>query len=919
MTATAAQFQAKVDKTVTNMDRFDQIVNGSTTTDVVTDNGPVPSFAKLQAQNQIAIDDATDAAAAAAVSATTSAAWAEGSGAPGGTGTKSAKSWVNYLLADAGFAAVAADMVLGATSKLKAIGTDLLSGASVISAVAADLALGAGSYIKRAPQAATDAASSATAASGYATAAANSAASVPTGAATYTEGRGAPGANVGTPGAYYFDLDSSYLYGPKTAAGWPTGKLVAAGAAQSRTIYEFRYGAAFPSTALSLTRASPSTNLTFQDVPGFGYSTFANNAAVLHPIRGLGLFPSATNYFLNSAAPVNQTITLAAGTYYVWGNGTDTITSAAGTAVGTGFGALNLSAQTYQTLVITTGGTVTFTRANTGTWLAFQVESSTAANAMPTPLILTTGAAVLRLADVMSITGAMLSCLQSATGTFIVQTYNIGAPYNTFRNPSILALVTGALTYTALGMGSDPKYLANNNSTGPNTIFLGNSDFSSRVRTAITWSGTTSTIGGGDYLPTPLASTLLNGTARDGARLGCFGTSTTGANSLGGWIERIETLPTRLSDADLYAAYSSWAPPASTTLFANRGPKDLPMFRKAKALVDAGQRDAILCIMSSSHGAGAYPTTDVKRNNWPWLMSTILTSRGYPTWPYAYTGNSIYPVTAGANVYDPYVTFSSGWSFSAGTAFGGRVLQTTTSGATMTHAIPPNTNSFTVKSYTGAGYGSFTITANGGAVLMTVNCNGTAGTQLTTVTVPLGVNSFTITTTSAAKVAIAWTLPNDTTYSKILLFNGSMGGFSSVSLSLDSGSENSYLSGLRELAPDLTIMQGPITNDIASGTTATNYLNNLRAIYAAATISGSVFMMNDPPSDPAARATASQVFYSNLMRSLAWEKGVPFADVYGIGLYAALQPRGYYGDTVHENAAGNALVATLAADMITLP
>lgn len=732
-------------------------------------------------------------------------------------------------------------------------------------------------------------------------------------------GQGIPANNLGANGDFYTDSATNLKYGPKASGTWPLGTVTDVNAPWTR--YEFRYGATFPSSSLSLTRASASTNLAYQDPPGFAYSTFAANAAVLHPIRGLGLFPSSTNYFLNSTAPVNQTITLAAGTYYVWGNGTDTITSAAGTAVGTGFGALNLSAQTYQTLVITTGGTVTFTRANTGTWLAFQVETSSGSTlAMPTPLIVTGGTATLRLADVMSVTGPMLSCLQALTGTFLVQTYSIGTPFNTFRSPAILTLVTGAAQYVALGTGSDPTYLSNNNSTGSNTIFLGNGNFNARTRVAIAWSGTTSSIGGGDYLPTDLSSTLLNGTARDGARLGCSTTSTTGGNTLGGWIERIETLGSRLSDTDLYSSYSSWAPPASSTLFTNRGPKDLPMFRKAKALMDAGQRDAVLCIMGSSHAAGAYPSSNLKQNNWPWLLTTMLTARGIPSWPYAYTGNSVIVVGTGANTYDPNVTFSSGWSNSVGNQFGGHVLQTTTSGATMTHAIPVNTNSFTVKSYTGPGYGSFTIAANGGAVLATVNCNGTAGTQLTTVTVPLGVNSFVITTTSASKVAIAWTLPNDTTYYKALLFNGAMGGANADTISIDVGPENSYLSGLRELAPDLTIMQGPVTNSITSATTATAFLTDLRAIYAAATITGSVFMMNDPASDPASgRPTASQLFYSNLIKSLAWEKGVPFVDVYGLGSYAALQLRGYYGDSVHENAAGNALVATLAADMITLP
>lgn len=46
MPISAAEMQAKVDKTSTNMDRLDGIVNGSDTAEIATDNGLVPSFAK---------------------------------------------------------------------------------------------------------------------------------------------------------------------------------------------------------------------------------------------------------------------------------------------------------------------------------------------------------------------------------------------------------------------------------------------------------------------------------------------------------------------------------------------------------------------------------------------------------------------------------------------------------------------------------------------------------------------------------------------------------------------------------------------------------------------------------------------------------------------------------------------------------
>lgn len=77
-------------------------------------------------------------------------AWAESTTAPGAAGTKSAKSWVNFLLADTGFIAVATDMLVGAGGKIATVAADLLLGAaSWIAIVAADLALGATSKIAK--------------------------------------------------------------------------------------------------------------------------------------------------------------------------------------------------------------------------------------------------------------------------------------------------------------------------------------------------------------------------------------------------------------------------------------------------------------------------------------------------------------------------------------------------------------------------------------------------------------------------------------------------------------------------------------------------------------------------------------------------------------------------------------------------
>ncbi|QTC91586.1 hypothetical protein [Brevundimonas goettingensis] len=153
--------------------------------------------------------------------------------------------------------------------------------------------------------------------------------------------------------------------------------------------------AALPGASFSRTGAG--TALT---VAG-GVTSFATGAPRITD-RGLLVEEARTNLFLNSAAPVTQTITLSAGTWQqtAWGS-TGAVTSTAGTAVGTGFGVTASSANgTSRSLVIATAGTVTFTVS--GAPLYAQVELG----GFATSPIITTGASATRGADTAFITGA---------------------------------------------------------------------------------------------------------------------------------------------------------------------------------------------------------------------------------------------------------------------------------------------------------------------------------------------------------------------------------------------------------------------------------------------------------------------------------------------------------------------------------
>lgn len=146
----------------------------------------------------------------------------------------------------------------------------------------------------------------------------------------------------------------------------------------------------------SMSLATPGT--TFLDPPT-GQAIAANRAWNMIGPGGLVLpmytaFPAATNLFLNSQAPATQNVSVVTGSVTVTAIGSGyTITTSAGTATGSGFGAVTMG--TPQVLTITGNGTITLTVSGTPVGATVQVQSGT----QRTPLIVTAGASATRVAD----------------------------------------------------------------------------------------------------------------------------------------------------------------------------------------------------------------------------------------------------------------------------------------------------------------------------------------------------------------------------------------------------------------------------------------------------------------------------------------------------------------------------------------
>lgn len=368
-------------------------------------------------------------------------------------------------------------------------------------------------------------------------------------------GYGIPANNFGANGDDYIDLSTGIAYGQKTGNTWPLGAVADVNAPWSH--YDLSSSATFPTALLQWTRAVPSTavmtNLCYHDAPAASYQTFAAGVAITRPAGALGegvaIFQTSRNVFLNSTAPVTQNCTVVVGTVIVWSNHDAgvTITTAAGTAVGTGFGAIVPGAP--QMITITTAGTISVTKSGSGTWYACQVEYNPIlpTNSVATPLIITAGSAVSRDADSNLTAGALLAQFQSSSGTFQMEISRVERQTGYGRTPGLLSLATGA-TYAYVNSNTNVA------SRGGNVAAtLGSQTWDTPQKFAIAWSGSTQSFEAGDRIATADASAWPAVTA---ARIGCRDNSTDGQQALCGWVRRIKWRPDRLTDDALFASVS---------------------------------------------------------------------------------------------------------------------------------------------------------------------------------------------------------------------------------------------------------------------------------------------------------------------------------------------------------------------------
>lgn len=664
-------------------------------------------------------------------------------------------------------------------------------------------------------------------------------------------GQGVPANNLGINGDDYYDTLTGIEYGQKTNNTWPLGATADVNAPWQN----YDLSGTYPTALLPVTRANPATalltNLCYHDAANASYSTFAANTPVKRSDLGTWFGPQSRNVFLNSTAPVTQSPTVVVGVVIVWSNHDAgvAITTAAGTATGTGFGALVPG--TPQILTITGAGTISVTRSGSGTWYACQVEynPSIPANSIATPLIITAGAAVTADASTNLAAGALLSAFQNSTGTFMMEVSRVERQTGYGRTPSLLGINTGS--YATIDNNTQLGWNGQNTSAQ-----IGSQTWDTAQKIGFNWGSGAQTYGGGDRVPTDYATAFPFGTVT-AIRIGCNSNVAAAQQTLGGWVKRIKWRSDRVDSRTLYNAYTATAIPtvaATPALLKNYAAGSaMPKLRAAVQLVKAGYRDAPIVFGCTSHTAGVQPAAAPHINSVPSKAATRLAALlGVPVRFAGWFGNNNSAPSAGASIYQPdRLTFSAGWA-GYGTQLGGQATRASTSGATITDTVPGTTDTYRVYYWTFPGYGSFTISGGGGSKVvsgavaytasiagnvMTVTAvasgviqvgaviTGTGVTAGTTITglgtgiggtgtyivsvsqtvasttinsvglqfadlttadgVVRGNNTYTITTSSAATVSICGALERDSQSKAVQLINGGTTTRTAVTFSLD--------------------------------------------------------------------------------------------------------------------------------------
>lgn len=707
-----------------------------------------------------------------------------------------------------------------------------------------------------------------------------------------------PGDNYGQTGVAAFDESGGVLYTSKSATGWGIGIKLSDGSIITRDglIDDLALGT-LPS-GVTTTRAQSTTNLLAGDV-GTTYATIASATAVQHPSLGLLSFPQSEQFAPDPTGPGNGTITpthsFQVGKVCVRINGAGTLTSVAGTAAGTGYGAIT-EASGVQTITLTTAGTIGFSLSGSDANTLIQIEQSPLfpTTTVPTPFMPTAGT---RDADRIANTGALKNALAAPQGTII---WDVRVPVNKTNN-TILGINTSTAILQATG-NSRLQYFDGTNFS--EQLTTGTGDFRNTMRVGMTWRSGRIAFMGGSRLPTQFAATLLAITA---ARMGS-GAATSdlyGQLSLAGGIERYQIIDraTVTSGGDALEFYDLVSEIERPTIadFQNWDASDpLPVFKGKVAQLAAGTitSSPVVCT-GPSHTAGVTGFA----NSWPKKLADRWAAAGLPAHTRSYFATNGAVWSSGTNDKDSRATYTGPAPSLEGKSLGGECIRLSNGTAFILTWTEAGVKLIVVY-YTDTGRGSFTVNAGGGPITpdeggsSNISTNAAAGIAFKTFTYAGGSTTWTITSTGTVDLAGAF----DPT--GIPVINGGRSGFTAVDMS--NGAlipQSSYLLPLSTIPNLALVIMSPDNTNSAnpvSPVALTTYRSAVQTQLDYAIGRGcDVIVLTDPMTAPQLTPEGTQQVYAGIVTLEAKRRDLPlfalrrWAERYG---YAAVHNSGFYAE-----------------------
>lgn len=329
----------------------------------------------------------------------------------------------------------------------------------------------------------------------------------------------------------------------------------------------------------------------------------------------------------------------------------------------------------------------------------------------------------------------------------------------------------------------------------------------------------------------------------------------------------------------------------------------------------------MLCIGESNTrgvgaGTGANLTIDEVVKSWPKKLADYLTTAGIPSAHNGFCAGSM-----GTGGTDGRITLGTGWTNSATGSIGGAVYRET-GGTTNPFTFQPadQYNQIVVGYNRSASQDTFTID-NGGAVLATINANGTPNAQLSQVintTLSSAAINFKRTLAGVGSVSdCAYIETRNTTSPRLEIVNAGWSGAGFVNQISTGVAPWVPPNAIATYAPDITIIADG-ANDQLDQVTESQYKAALQTVIAKAIISGDVILVASTPYDPAQVAgvggEAQRLVQARWMKDVSKSNHLPFVDLSVLmPPYAAANAMGWMGNGFHPSEAGYTYEASLIA------